>query len=99
MKFSKSVLTTLLLVIALIAAANNMRAAQNDDDKTRIQAEIVLAKINKGEKVLIIDTRTEGQYLSSNQHISDDMRLNNDAEIDTKMKDISRDRLIVTYCT
>lgn len=73
-------------------------SASTEEEHPIITAEELLDKMKKGEDVLILDVRTEGQYKSSGQHIKGDMRLELE-DVDTKMKDISHERFIVTYCT
>jgi rhodanese-related sulfurtransferase len=67
-----------------------------------ITSEILLEKVQKNEPLIILDVRTEGQYKSSSQRIKDDIRVENpfnEQELDAAVKDIPKDRLIVTYCT
>lgn len=72
--------------------------AQNPHDDILITAEDLLAKVNKGEKILILDVRTEGQYKSSSNRIKGDLYLQEE-EIDIKLKDVPKDTPIVAYCT
>lgn len=72
--------------------------AQGPHDDILITAEDLLAKVNKGEKILILDVRTEGQYKSSSTHIKGDLYIQEE-EIDIKLKDVPKDMPIVAYCT
>ena len=87
-----------LLALTLIPLGTTSAGQQPNEDNIRITAEALLAKLNKGEPVMILDVRTEGQYKSSGKHIKGDMRLE-EAEIDTQLKDVPKDKLLVTYCT
>ena len=72
---------------------------QSAEDETRISAEALLEKIKKGEPVLILDVRASGQYTSSATRVKDDIRIDKDEDLETKMKDVPHDRPIVAYCT
>jgi hypothetical protein len=75
-----------------------LAVSQNPQDASLITAEDLLARINKGEKVLILDVRTEGQYKSSANRIKGDLYLQEE-EIDVKLKEVPKDMPIVAYCT
>lgn len=87
-----------LLALALIPLGTTSAQPQAGEDNTRITAEALLEKVNKGEPVMILDVRTEGQYKSSGKHIKGDIRLEEE-KIDIQLKDVPKDRLLVTYCT
>lgn len=88
----------LLAVLAICLPTPKTLANLQDDNNKTITAEELLAKVNKGEKVLIFDVRTLGQYKASANHIKGDMRLEEE-EIETKLKDVPKNQEIVTYCT
>lgn len=73
--------------------------AQGQHDENLITAEDLLVKLNKGEKVVILDVRSEGQYKSSAKRIKNDIRVEEAKELDDKIKGISKDLEIVTYCS
>ena len=64
----------------------------------RITVEELKAKIEKNEPVTIIDLRSESSYESSDKKIKGSVRMITD-EIESRLKEIPRDTLVVTYCT
>lgn len=64
----------------------------------RISVDELKAKIAKNEPITIIDDRSEGSYESSETQIKGSTRITVD-EIQSRLKEIPRDREIVTYCT
>lgn len=95
--------TILIMLVAtlLVWIPGNavLTKAQNPGGESLITAEELLAKINKGQKVVILDVRSEGQYKSSSNHIKDDIRVEETKELDEKLKNISKESEIVTYCS
>ncbi len=91
----------ILIATLLVWLPSNyaLTKAQGSHDDNLITAEILLAKLNKGEKVVILDVRSEGQYKSSAKRIKDDIRVEEAKELDDKIKAISKDLEIVTYCS
>jgi rhodanese-related sulfurtransferase len=75
-----------------------MPQASEDADVERITVDELKAKIAKNEPVTIIDDRSEGSYESSETQIKGSIRITVD-EIQSRLKEIPRDREIVTYCT
>ena len=69
-----------------------------DADVERITVDELKAKIAKSEPLTIIDDRSEGSYASSETQIKGSIRMTVD-EIQSRLKEIPRDREIVTYCT
>ena len=96
MKLSKLLIP--VLFVAFLGLVPLSVAGQQEDHPT-ITAEDLLAKLNKGEKVIILDVRSEGAYKSTNKKIKDDIRIDDDSDLDTKLKDVPRDSQIVAYCT
>jgi hypothetical protein len=96
MKFSK--LLVPILFVAFLGLFPLCVAGQQEDHPA-ISAEELIAKLNKGEKVIILDLRSEGAYKSTNKKIKDDIRIDGDGDFDTKLKDVPRDSQIVAYCT
>lgn len=73
-------------------------AADHATEANRITVEQLKASIEKNEPVTIIDVRSEGSYESSDTKIKGSVRMQTD-EIESRMKEIPPDRLVVTYCT
>jgi 3-mercaptopyruvate sulfurtransferase SseA len=73
-------------------------APSEDAEVERITVDELKAKIAKNEPVTIIDDRSEGSYESSETQIKGSIRITVD-EIQSRLKEIPRDREVVTYCT
>ena len=80
------------------SASDTMPQASEDADVERITVDELKAKIAKNEPLTIIDDRSEGSYESSQTQIKGSIRITVD-EIQSRLKEIPRDREIVTYCT
>lgn len=85
-----------LFLIGFLIFSSSLMAA--GDGVPRITKEELKAKLDKGEKIIILDVRTAGSYNGSVMRIKGDMRKEpNMAE--SWYKDLPMDREIVTYCT
>lgn len=93
-EFLKSLL---LLPFATASLVN----AQSQEDLSRITAEELISKIGRGEKVTIIDVRSEGQYKAGANRIKGDIRMPSfeEPDIASALKEIPKDQLLVAYCT
>ena len=87
----------LLLLLIALCFALPVRSAQEDD--LRISAEKLLSHVKKGDPIVILDVRAPGPYKSSPKRIKGDIRIEDESELETKLKDVPHDRLIVAYCT
>lgn len=58
-----------------------------------------LKKMLQTEGVLVIDTRTQGQWLRAKDKAAGAQRLQTKEEFDTFKQEVARDTAIVTYCT
>ena len=65
----------------------------------RITVEEVKTMLDRGEQVLIIDTRSQGQWQSSGHKAEGAIRLENTTDIHNLVKNYPPDTPIVTYCT
>lgn len=65
-------------------------------DVTRITKEELKAKMEKGEEIIILDTRWS--YDSSKVKIKGAIRIAPN-EVETRYKELPRDKEIITYCT
>ncbi|MBI4854860.1 MAG: hypothetical protein HY819_23930 [Acidobacteria bacterium] len=99
MKFYGILIILIASLLVWLPGSYTLTKAQVGHDENLITAEDLLAKLNKGEKVIILDVRSEGQYKSSSKRIKDDIRVEEAKELDDKMKNISKDLEIVTYCS
>lgn len=73
-------------------------AAGDATEAERITVEQLKASIEKNEPVTILDVRSEGSYESSDKKIKGAVRILTD-EIESRLKEIPRDKPVVTYCT
>lgn len=93
-------LSTFALLAAFITVMSAHAAfSQQKDEHPLISAEEMLAKYNKGEKMIIIDLRNPGAYASTSKKIPGDVRAAGDEELFEKLKDAPLDSQIITYCT
>lgn len=72
--------------------------ASEDADVERITVDELKAKIARNEALTIIDDRSEGSYEASETQIKGSIRMTVD-EIQSRIKEVPRDREIITYCT
>ena len=68
------------------------------EDIPRIAATEVRQKIDRGENVMMIDTRSTSAWDNSDTKIKGARRIRV-ADIEKYISEIPRDRMIVTYCT
>lgn len=93
---------TTLLIVSLIAfffgTGTAFAIPERISDVERITvAEFV--KLQKTDKVVVIDTRAPGQWLRAKDKIPGAIRLKSFDDLDQFKKDVPRDQAIVTYCT
>ncbi len=90
------------MLLLLFVVFSNHLAVQSvfsaTDNVPRITAQELKAKMDKGEKILIIDTRTGNEYEGSRIKIKGAMRISI-VKIEEMASQLPRDREIVTYCT
>jgi hypothetical protein len=72
--------------------------ASENADIERITVEELKAKIARNEVLTIIDDRSEGSYEASETQIKGSIRMTVD-EIQSRLKEVPRNREIITYCT
>ncbi|MEK6678079.1 MAG: rhodanese-like domain-containing protein [Nitrospirota bacterium] len=85
-----------LLLISLLVFSSSVIAA--GDGVTRITKEELKAKLDKGEKIIILDVRTKSSYNGSTMRIKGDVRKEPDMA-ESWYKELPMDKEIVTYCT
>jgi predicted sulfurtransferase len=84
----------LLLAVILVAVA---AAAQDGPEVDRITVDQLKAKLFAKEPVVLIDTRNETSIVASGHKIKGALQIEAGA-IEQHLKEIPRDREIVTYC-
>src|SRR5438128_1481959 len=97
MKFEKRILTAIvlsLMIAASLFAAPKMTADSGDEAKHEITAQELKQRMDKGEKVVILDARHDlnGQIIKSALHVPAD-------KLEAWAKEIDKQTVIVTYCT
>ncbi|MGE0131618.1 MAG: rhodanese-like domain-containing protein [Blastocatellales bacterium] len=76
-------------------------AAQNEDENVpadRITINQLKRMMDAKEEVVIVDNRKGSSYLGSTVKIKGALHITLD-ELEAKMKDLPKNKLIVTYCT
>jgi rhodanese-related sulfurtransferase len=71
---------------------------QNTKEATRVTADEVIERMRRGEEFYFLDTRNPTAWGESDTKLPGAMRVPAD-KLDEHLKDISRDRAIITYCT
>lgn len=67
-------------------------------DPERIEAGEVKARIERGEPLVMIDSRSSSSWLSSSVKIKGALRIAEE-EVEERLKELPRGRPIVIYCT
>jgi len=90
-----------ILLMALILFAPVVAPAQRSErksDQERITIEDLKRKMDRKEKILIIDARAGSSWIGSSVRIRGSLHITLD-EIDSRMTDLPKDREIIIYCT
>ncbi len=67
-------------------------------DPERIEIAEVKSRMERGENILLIDSRSSSSWDKSDLKIKGALRIS-DEEIQGRLNDLPRDRPIVVYCT
>jgi rhodanese-related sulfurtransferase len=97
MKFEKRILTAAVLSLmaaASLFAAPRMVADSSDEAKHEITAQELKQRLDKGERVVILDARHDlnGQIIKSALHVPAD-------KLEEWAKNVDKKTVIVSYCT
>jgi rhodanese-related sulfurtransferase len=65
---------------------------------SRITVDELKSKLDRGENIFLIDTRSPAAWSSSDIMIKNAVRIHYN-DIDDHLSEIPKDRMIVTYCT
>ena len=84
--------------LTLVFLFSGQALALGPQDVGRITPEELMASLERGDDVLILDLRSSGAYNASDSRIKGDMRIAPD-ELKEKMYLLPMGRQIVTYCT
>ncbi|MFQ5442838.1 MAG: hypothetical protein ACE5EB_08970 [Thermodesulfobacteriota bacterium] len=90
----RKILAAFLFVFLFAGSASALRM----EDVVRITPGEVMAEVERGEKVLIVDLRSRGAYRSSPIRIKGDLRIAPD-ELEGKLYTLPMSGEIITYCT
>ncbi|HXU40568.1 MAG TPA: rhodanese-like domain-containing protein [Blastocatellia bacterium] len=71
---------------------------RNAMDATRITADELRERMNRGEQFTILDNRNPKAWSEANTKLPGALRVPAD-EVEKHLNEIPRDRAIVTYCT
>ena len=93
---TKRITGVLLFMVFLLASVLIATAA---DNPPRIMVDEVKAKLDSGQKIIFIDTRTGSEWKNSNQMIPGAIRLRGRQDFTTILATLHKDDFIVTYCT
>ena len=72
--------------------------SQNATEATRVTADEVIERMRRGEEFYFIDTRNPNAWAEADTKLPGAMRVTAD-KLGEHLKDIKRDRAIITYCT
>ena len=87
--------------VLLVCFENRRAAAQNEDENTpgdRITIRQLKRMMDAKEDVVIIDNRDGSSYVGSIVKIKGAIHITL-SELEAKLKDLPKNKLIVTYCT
>ena len=82
--------------MADVIRKNETRVAMTEPE--RIGTEDVRRRLDAGEKIVFLDTRSDDAWRKADAQIPGSMRVPPDA-VEPHLPDIPREGLIVTYCT
>ncbi|HEY5674695.1 MAG TPA: hypothetical protein VIR78_13370 [Malonomonas sp.] len=88
-----------LLMVATVCLLVPAVAFAHDHDPKRIMAAELMAKLNAGEDIVIIDTRTTASWAVGNPMIINAQRVKDNESLTKLVRQIPLERTIVTYCT
>jgi len=88
-------LSSLILFSFLVPAA----AIADDHDPARIMPAEVMQRLNAGEDIVFLDTRTPSGWAAGTTKIANAYRVTSNEELNQVLHNIPPERLIVTYCT
>jgi hypothetical protein len=90
------VATVVLWIFSVLSGGT--AAALGPEDVSKITVHELKAKLDKGEKVIVLDMRVGGSYTKSNIRIEGDVRMPLEA-VEMRAKELPMGYEIVTYCT
>ncbi len=91
-------LVTAILALFFALGLSGQAMALSIYDVERITPEEVMALMDAGEKIVIVDLRSRGAYESGEIRIKGDIRIPPD-ELEERMYELPMGAEIITYCT
>ncbi len=92
--FMKKIALALVMVLGLASYAS----ALSIYDVERVTPEEVMARMDRGEKIVILDIRSKGAYEAGDIRIKGDIRIAPD-DLESRMYELPMGTEIITYCT
>jgi hypothetical protein len=92
----RSVTLVSVIVFCLLAPVTVLAGGH---DPKRIMADEVMEKLNAGEDILFLDTRTAADWAAATSMIPDAIRVRDNATLEKIVRETPKERLIVAYCT
>lgn len=88
-----------LVLIALFCVFAPAIVLADAHDPKRIMPAEVIEKLAAGEKIVFLDTRTTADWASGTAMIPNAIHVKNNEVLNKALREIPKERLIVTYCT
>jgi len=100
--FSRQAVKAILVILSILAAAPLATAGQevqkDDQEAPRMTVAELLSRLEKHAPVLIIDSRSEGSWDSSDKQIKGSVRIPID-QIEARSHELPKDKDIIIYCS
>ena len=90
-------ITGVLMFLAILLSSVLIATAA--DQPPRIMIDEVKAKMDSGQNIIFLDTRTGSEWASSTQIIPGAIRVRGGADFSAILAKVPKDAFIVTYCT
>ena len=88
----------LVLLLMLWTLAPTIVLADSHDPQRIMPAE-VMERLNAGEEIIFLDTRTPADWAAASSMIPNAIRARDNAALNKVVRETPKDQLIVTYCT
>ena len=87
------------MLLLAVACAVSIAAFAHEHDPPRIWPATVMEKLQAGEQIVFIDTRTDAARAADNRQIPDSISVQQIKSLAQLQQQVPKERLIVTYCT
>jgi len=101
MKTFKRLILLSLVAFGLLACGSSQKAGQDHaaNDPERITIDQVLTKMERGEPITFLDSRNDHAWSQAGDKIPGAIRVSNNGHLQQLIKELPKNRFIVTYCT